>query len=201
MGYPELLKALEDEVARQIRQIAAETEQTCQRLAAKTCRELAARREDALAAEGGRLDEEARRAISRARFEQSRTVLVEQRRLLADVRREAERCLPALDDVALLTRLVDELVPELGAGPVELRVRPGREAAVAGDLARRHPELARRATVTGVEAVPGGVVAAFDGGRQLLDNSLPSRLEKAWQQLEGALAAELFGDITDGSRV
>lgn len=201
MGYHELLKALEDEVARQIRQIEADADETCRRLDAKIHRELAVRRDAALAAEGRRLDEEAQRAVSRARFERARMLLADERRLLADLRQEAERRLPALDEAALAARLVDDVAPELGDGPVELRVSPGREAAFVDALSRRHPELARRAIVTGVEGLGGGVVAALDEGRQLLDNSLPSRLDKAWQQLEGELAAELFGDVTDVSRV
>lgn len=200
MGYRELLEAVEDEVGRQIRQIEAEAEQACERLVAEKRRELAARRQEILAREGQRLDEEARRAIARARFEQVRALLAEQRHLLADLRQEAERRLLALDDVALLARLLEELVPELGDGPVELRVSFGQEADFIGDLARRYPELGRRATVTGTNGLAGGLVAALDGGRQLLDNSLPSRLEKAWHQLEGKVAADLFGD-TDGSRV
>ncbi|MBI3047667.1 MAG: hypothetical protein HYY76_05090 [Acidobacteria bacterium] len=198
MGYHELLKALEDEVERQIRQIEADAEQRCQRLDVKVRRELAARRDAAVTAEQRRLEEEAQRAINRARFEQARTLLVEQRRLLAEVRQEAERRLPALDEADLAARLVDEIVPELGDGNVEFRISAGREAAFMHVLARRHPELARRATVTGEDGGGGGVVAVLEGGRQLLDNSLPSRLEKAWQQLEGELAGELFGDVTDG---
>ena len=201
MGYSELLKALEDEVVRQIRQIEEETGLACERLATESRQVLTAGRQDALARERQRLDEEARRVVSRAHFDQSRTLLAEQRRLLTDLRREAEQGLRALDDTSTVTRLVDELMPELGDGPVEFRVSKGREAAFISDLARRHPELARRATVAGVDITAGGVVAALNGGRQLLDNSLQSRLEKAWQQLEGVLAAELFGDTTDDSRV
>lgn len=201
MGYHELLRALEDEVERQIRQIEADADEACRRLDAKVHRELAARRDAALAAEARRLDDEAQRAVGRARFEQARTLLAEQRRLLAGLRQEAERRLASLDDAALAARLVDDIAPELGDRPVELRVDRGREAAFVDALSRRHPELARRAIVTGVEGLGGGVVAALDGGRQLLDNSLPSRLDKAWQQFEGELAAELFGDITSGSRM
>lgn len=201
MGYHELLRALEDEVERQIRQIEADADEACRRLDAKVHRDLAARRDAALAAEARRLDDEAQRAVGRARFEQARTLLAEQRRLLAGLRQEAERRLASLDDAALAARLVDDIAPELGDRPVELRVDRGREAAFVDALSRRHPELARRAIVTGVEGLGGGVVAALDEGRQLLDNSLRSRLEKAWQQLEGELAAELFGEGTRGSRV
>lgn len=198
MGYRELLGALEDEVKRQLRQIEAETDQACERLTAETRRELTARRQEAFAQEGQRLDEETGRAVSRARFEQARTLLTEQRRLLADLRQEAERRLPELDSPTLLVRLVGELETELEDGPVELRVSFGQEAALEHELARCHPELGRRATVIGADGLNGGVVATLEGGRQLLDNSLSSRLESAWQQLEAEVAADLFGDTNDG---
>lgn len=201
MGYHELLKALEDEVERQIRQIGADADETCRRLDAKVHRELAARRDAALGAEARRLDEEAGRAVSRARFEQARALLSEERRLLAEVRQEAEHRLRALDQAALALRLVEEIAPELGEGAVELRVSAGQECAVAHALAEGHPSLARRVTVTPIEGLGGGVIAVLDGGRQLLDNSLPSRLERAWQEMEGELADALFGDLTDGSRL
>lgn len=197
MGYRELLEAVEDEVSRQIRQIEADAEEGCRRLIAETRRELTARRQEALARERQRLDEEARRTLARARVEQARAQLSEQRRVLDGLRQEAERQLPALDDVTVLLRLVHELEPELGEEPVELRVSDAQQEAFARELARRHPDLAGRATVTGTGTVVGGVVAVLAGGRFLLDDSLPSRLEKAWQELEGEIAADLFGAAND----
>jgi len=201
VGYRELLAALEDEIGRQIRQIEADADERCRRLDAEVHGQLAARREAALAAETRRLEEAAERAIGRARVEQVRTLLVEQRRLLAEIRQEAERRLAAPEDGGLAARLVDEMASELGDGPVELRVSAGTEAAFVSALAERHPELARRATVVGVDGMGGGVVAALDGGRQLIDNALPSRLDRAWQQMEGELATALFGDLTDDGRM
>ena len=200
MGYPELLEAVQGEVEQQIRQIEAEAEQACHQLIAEKRRQLTSRRQEMLARERQNLDEEARRAIGRARLEHVQTMLADQRRLLADLRQEAERHLPAVEDAALLARLLDELLPELGDGRVELRVGIEHEAEFTRDLTRHQPELERRATLTCVDSAAAGVVATFDGGRQVLDNSLPSRLEKAWQQLEGQIAAELFGD-TVGSRM
>jgi vacuolar-type H+-ATPase subunit E/Vma4 len=201
VGYHELLKALDDEVERQVRQIEADADTTCQQLQVATRRELKARRDAALAEEERRLDEHARQMIGRARFEQARTLLVEQRRLLADVRHEAEHRLSELDDAGLAARFVDEIAAELGDGAVEFRISPGQEERFVAALSPRHPVLAHRAAVIGVEGLGGGVVAVLDGGRQLLDSSLPSRLEKAWQQMEGALAAQLFGDLANGSRL
>jgi vacuolar-type H+-ATPase subunit E/Vma4 len=201
VGYHELLKALDDEVERQVRQIKVDAEVACQQLQAATHRELNARREAALAEEERRLDEHARQLIGRARFEQARALLVEQRRLLDDIRREAERRLSELDDAELAARLVDEIAAELGEGAVELRIRPGQEKGFVAALSQRHPALAHRAAVIGVEGLGGGVVAALDGGRQLLDSSLSSRLERAWHQMEGELSAQLFGDLANGSRL
>jgi vacuolar-type H+-ATPase subunit E/Vma4 len=201
VGYPELLKALDDEVERQIRQIEVDAEAACQQLQADTRRDLEGRRDAALADEERRLAEHARQLIARARFEQARALLVEQRRLLDDIRHEAERRLAELDDAGLAARFVDEIAPELGDGAVEFRVSPGQEEGFVAALSRRHPALAHRATVIGVEGLGGGVVAVLDGGRQLLDSSLPSRLEKAWQQMEGELSAQLFGDFANGSRL
>lgn len=201
MGYHELLEALDDEVERQVRRIEADAEASCQQLQAGTRRELEARRDAALADEERRLEEHARQRIGRARFEQARALLVEQRRLLDDIRHEAERRLAALDDAGLAARFVGEIAAELGDGAVEFRVGPGQEAGLVAALWRLHPGLAPRATVVGDEGLGGGVVAVLDGGRQLLDNSLPSRLEKAWQQMEGELSAQLFGDSTGGSRL
>jgi vacuolar-type H+-ATPase subunit E/Vma4 len=201
VGYQELLKALDDEVERQVRQIEVDAEAACQQLQAATRRELEARREAALAEEERRLDEHARQLTGRARFEQARALLVEQRRLLDDIRREAERRLSALNDAGLAARFVDEIAPELGEGAVEFRISPGLEEGFVAALSRLHPMLAQRATVVGEEGLGGGVVAVLDGGRHLLDSSLPSRLDKAWQQMEGELSAQLFGDLANGRRL
>src|SRR5574341_2000144 len=107
MGYRELLEALEAEVGRRIREIDEEAERESRRLLEETHPQLAAERAAALAREGRRLDEEASRAVGRARIERERTLLAEQWRLMAELRREAEARLPALSDAALLTCLVN----------------------------------------------------------------------------------------------
>jgi V/A-type H+/Na+-transporting ATPase subunit E len=194
VGYRELFDALQDEVDRQIHRLEADTDQECQRLLTDAHREVTAARQEALARERQRLDEADRRALGLARLEEARALLAEERRLLAELHEEAEGRLPALNEPALLQRLINELEPELGDGSVELRVDPGCEAALTSDLVQHHAALARRAIVSGTASVGGGVVAVLDGGRQILDNSLPSRLEKAWQQLESVVATDLFGE-------
>lgn len=193
MGYQELLQALEDEVDRQIRELRAEASLERQRLLQATGLELLARREAALGQEARRLDEESARALARARLEQERAILGEMRLRMDELQREAAARLAAVSDPELLARLFEELAPELGEGPVELRVSEGDAERLRTHLGRHHAGLLARARVEGDGAVRGGVLASL-GGRQLLDNTLPSRLRNAWQLLEAEIAAMLFGD-------
>ena len=191
MGYRELLQALEEEVGRQIRERQAEASLEERRLLETTRTELAARRDKVLGEERRRLEEQSARALSRARMEQERALLGEMRRQLAELQREAEARLPTVNDASVLTRLVDELVPDLGEGPIEFRVREGYEGHLQDHLRRNHPGLLPRSRITISPDSRGGVEAAL-GGRQLLYNTLASRLQNAWQQLEPEIAAMLF---------
>ncbi len=193
MGYRELLQALEDEVGRQIRERRAEALRERERLLDCTRQELTAMREKALDEERRRLEEQFARALSRARMELEHAVLGEARRQMAELVREAEARLPAMNDADVLTRLVEEIVPELDAGPVEFRVKPGQEEYLRAHLSQHHPELVPRVTVIGSPALRGGVEVSL-GGRQILDNTLPSRLQNAWQLLEPEIVARLFGE-------
>jgi len=193
MGYRELLQALDDEVGRQIRERRAEASQECQRLVETTRQELTVMREKVLEEERRRLEEESARALSRARMELEHAILGETRRQMAELLREAEIRLPAMNDTDVLARLVDEIVPELDAGPVEFRVRAGQEEHLRAHLSRHHPGLLPRATVVGSPNLRGGVEVSL-GGRQVLDNTLPSRLQNAWQLLEPEIVAILFGE-------
>jgi vacuolar-type H+-ATPase subunit E/Vma4 len=193
VGYQELLQALEEEVGRQIRELRAEASQERDRLLQATAAELAARREAALAQERRRLNEESARAVSRARLEQERAILAEMRLRLAELQREAEARLATVNDPDLLSRLVEELAPELGEGPVELRVAEGDAEPLRAHLGSHHPALLARTSIKASGDVRGGLVASL-GGRQILDNTLPSRLRNAWQLLETEISARLFGD-------
>lgn len=193
MGYRELLQALEDEVGRQIRERRAEALRERERLLDTTRQELRAMRQKVLEEERRRLEEESARALSRARMELEHAILGETRRQMAELLREAEVRLPAMNNADVLTRLVDEIVPELDAGPAEFRVRAGQEKHLRAHLSRHHPGLLPRATVIGSPTVRGGVEVSL-GGRQILDNTLPSRLQNAWQLLEPEIVALLFGE-------
>lgn len=155
-------------------------------------------RERAFAEEQRRLEEESARALSGARMERERAILVEARRQMAELLREVEARLSAINDADVLIRLVDEIVPELDAGPVEFRVRAGQEAHLRAHLSQHHPGLLPRATVIGSPAVRGGVEVSL-GDRQILDNTLPSRLQNAWHLLEPEIFARLFGEGHGGA--
>jgi vacuolar-type H+-ATPase subunit E/Vma4 len=197
MGYRELLQALEEEVGRQIRERRAEASRERERVLDTTRQELTATRDKVLQEERRRLEEESARALSRARLEMEHVILGEMRRLTAELLREAEARLAAMNDADVLTRLVDEVVPELDEGPVEFRVRAGQEEHLRAHLSRHHPGLLPRATINGSPTVRGGVEVSL-GGRQVLDNTLPSRLQNAWQHLEPEIASILFGESHGG---
>ncbi|HVI97164.1 MAG TPA: hypothetical protein VM753_24315, partial [Anaeromyxobacter sp.] len=98
--------------------------------------------------------------------------------------------LPAPGGAALDARLLAELLPELGEGPVDVVVDPGAEPAARAALELLAPEVAARARVCAAQAARGGVEVVI--GRRVLDDTLPSRLARAWDALEPELAARLF---------
>ena len=191
MGYPELLQALEEEVGRQIRERRAEASKQQRQLLDTTVVEMSARRDAVLEEERRRLAEESARTLSRARLEQDRAILGEMRRQMADLRGAADARLPAMNDLDLMTRLVDEVVPELGEGALLFRVKQGYEPHLESHLRLKHAGLLPRSTIEGSPDIRGGVEISI-AGRQLFDNTLRSRLEAAWEQLEPEIAALLF---------
>jgi vacuolar-type H+-ATPase subunit E/Vma4 len=191
MGYRELLQALEEEVGRQIRERRAEASRESRRLLETTRTELGARRDKVLEEERRRLAEESARTLSRARLEQDRAILGEMRRQMTELQRAAEARLPTMNDPDLLTRLVGEVLPELGEGALLFRVKEGYERHLESHLRLEHPDLLPRSAIEGSPDVCGGVEVSL-GGRQRFDNTLRSRLLNAWQQLEPEIAALLF---------
>jgi vacuolar-type H+-ATPase subunit E/Vma4 len=198
VGYRELLQALQDEVGCQVRELREKAIEESRHIRAATERDIVSKRNDTLDAEGQRLLEEATRSLAQGRLERERALLKEMRREMEAVRVEVQTRLPARDSSALLARLVEDVVPHVGEGPVEFRVKPGHEHALRSHLERLHPSLVPRATIHGSSDVSGGVRLSL-AGRQILDNTLPSRLEKAWQLLEADIAGILFGDAHGGT--
>jgi vacuolar-type H+-ATPase subunit E/Vma4 len=198
VGYRELLQALEEEVKRQIQERRAEASREQGRILEAARAELLARREAVLTEERRLLADEAARALSGARLEQERALLGEMRRQLGELRSAAESRLSTMNDAELLMKLVDEVVPELGEGPLVFRVKDGYAAELESHLRLHHPDLVARSTVVSSPDVGGGVEVSL-GTRQRLDNTLRSRLDNAWRQLEPEIAAILLeGKPTPG---
>lgn len=191
MGYQDLLRALEEEVRGEARALDERARAERERVLLEARRAAEQVREEALS----RLDAElaAARAVaeSRAAMEVERHLLAEKRRLLQALRDEVTARLPARADGEVTARLLAESLADDPGGALEIEVDPGQEEAVRALLARDHPGPAGRARVRAAPAPRGGVVVG--GERTTLDNSLPARLEKAWPDLEGEVAAILFG--------
>jgi vacuolar-type H+-ATPase subunit E/Vma4 len=192
VGYPELLRVLQEEAAREARDVRAAA-------AVERDRVLATARADAISAREAllaraRAETEARRraALEAVAMDRERALLVERRRELDRLRGEARLRLAGAGSPELDARLLAEVLPEAGEGPLEVVVDPGAEDAARAALAALSRAAAARATVRPAPARRGGVEVI--AGRRVLDDSLPSRLDRAWPELEAELAGILFGE-------
>ncbi len=187
MGYPELLRVLEDEAAREARELRAAGEREAARIVEEATRVASAASGALLARERAEADGRRRSALEGVALERERRLLFERRRLLDALHAEALLRLPAAATPELDARLLAEVVPEAGDGPIEVVVDPGREEVARAALAGRPGAVVRAAP-----AARGGVEIV--AGRRVLDNTLPSRLDRAWPVVEAELAELLLGD-------
>jgi V/A-type H+/Na+-transporting ATPase subunit E len=192
VGYPALLKVLEEEASREVREVRAAAEREAAGAVARAREEARAAREALLARERASLEARRRNAAEAIDRDRERSLLAERRRHLEALRAEVLRRLRGAGSPELDARLLAELVPEIGDGPFELVVDPGAEDAARAALARIAPAAAERASVRAAPAPRGGVAVVT--GRRELDDTLPARLERAWPDLEAELAAELLGE-------
>jgi V/A-type H+-transporting ATPase subunit E len=190
MGYPELLRVLGEEAAREARDLRAAAERERERIVAEARDAAEAVREAVLVRERAEAGARQRAALEAIAIERDRALLVERRRLLDELRDEALARLAGEGGPALDARLLAELLPDAGEGPLELIVDPGSEAEARRALVALDPAAAARAVVRGAPAARGGVELV--AGRRVLDDTLPSRLERAWSVLEAELAELLF---------
>jgi V/A-type H+-transporting ATPase subunit E len=187
VGYPELLRVLEDEAAREAREVRAAGAREAVRIVEEARGAASAAREALLARERAEGEARRRAALESLALDRERALLLERRRLLDELREEVLRRLPAAGSAELDARLLAEVLPEAGAGPLEVIVDPGREEAARAALGGR-PGAAVRAA----PAARGGVEVV--AGRLVLDDTLPSRLERAWPALESELVELLLGE-------
>lgn len=187
-GYPALLAVIAEEASREIAAVRAAAEAERARLLAEAQRTAGALREERLARARREVDAARAAALDAAAVERDRTVFLERRLLLNALRDAVAGRLPASGDPALVARLLPELLADAGDGPFTVVCDPGDEEAVARALP---PGAAGRAAVVAAPARRGGLELV--AGRRVLDDTLASRLERAWTALEAEAAARLFG--------
>lgn len=189
-GYPELLRVIEAEAEREAREARDAAERERARILEEARAGLEALRSALLertrraCADRERL---AREGIARTR-ERERLLAV--RAQLDALRAAALAELPARAGPELDARILAELLPEAGDGPLELEVDPGAEEACRAVLARLDPAAASRTRIRAAAVRRGGIVLTT--GRRVLDDTLPARLERLWPELEPELAGFLF---------
>jgi vacuolar-type H+-ATPase subunit E/Vma4 len=194
----ELLRALEEETRAEVRDALDRAAAERDRLVADAAARAGAEREAALAA--ARAEEarrgERERAVGATAAEAR--VLGEARRLLEGLRAEGAARLAARGEPAVTLRLLaGALADGEGDEAVEVLVDPAEVDEVREWLRRARPVTAVRARVTAADAPRGGVVVRF-GDRLEVDETLASRLDRAWERLEPEVARALWGG-SDGA--
>jgi vacuolar-type H+-ATPase subunit E/Vma4 len=170
-------RRLREEAARQAELIVADARAAADRLVAA-----AVAREKAAGAARVRAVRDA------AGLERERALLGEARRQLGRLREDALASLPAAVTDAEVERFVAELVAEAGPVAAVLVVDPGSAAAAGRALdtlgVRQRPEIREApAARGGVQLITGALE---------LDDTVASRLERAWPRVEPEIAAILF---------
>jgi V/A-type H+-transporting ATPase subunit E len=191
VGYPELLRVIEDEADREEREVRAAAEREAARVISEARRAADAAREAAVARARAEAERVVREAEERHALARERGLLVERRRLLEALRAEVTGALCAASSPALDAALLAEVLPDAGPGPLEVIVDPGAEDAARRSLAALDPAAAARTTVRPAGTARGGV--AVVSGRLVLDDTLPARLDRLWPDLEPELAGILEG--------
>lgn len=188
MGLDELIRVLREEAANEERRLREEAALEAARIVAEARRETARLRESALAREERARGARVQAIRDAAGLERELALLGEGRRQLALLRAEALEALPAAVGDADVERMVAELVAEAGPVAAALVVDPGGAPAARRALSalegRPVPEV-REAPVRrgGVELVTGVLV---------LDDTVASRLERAWPRVEPEIARLLL---------
>lgn len=189
MGLEELRRVLREEADRERRALQEEAAREAARVveearaAAERLRSAALAREEA--ARAARL-QAARDSVG---LERERALLAESRRQLDRLRAEALERLPAEVTDAEVERFTAELLAEAGPVSSVLVVDPGAAAAARRAVAALGvdppPEIREAPRRRGgVELVTGALV---------LDDTVASRLERAWPRVEPEIAALLLG--------
>lgn len=190
MGLKELLRVLRQEAENEQRRLREEATLEAERIVTEARSEAGRLRAAALAREAETERSRARSIRDSTGLERERALLVEARRQLDALRAEALARLPGEVTPADVERFTSELLLEAGGVEAVLVVDPGSSAAaqLAIDAlgAQPTPEIREaRAARGGVELITGVLV---------LDDTVPSRLERAWPRVEPEIARLLLAE-------
>jgi len=191
VGMDALLRVLREETAAEVRRLREEAERESTRIIAEARQEAERLRESALAREVEARATRLRGLRGAAAMERDRALLLEERRQLERLRAEALQRLREAITEEDVERLVREVVTEAGPVAAILVVDPGSEEA-----ARRALKALGPASPPEIRAAPaprGGV--GLVTGALVLDDTVESRLERAWPRLEAEIARLLFAEI------
>ncbi len=181
---------LQEEALREINQILAEGEEKAKAIRAQA----EAKAEQVKAAAARRLEAEKRAALTRAKSAAELRVTTARMQArgeaIARVRAEAERRLAGLKDDPAYPEVLKKLAEEA------LAAVPGAEAVAVSPEDREH--LAAWAEAKGLKLraepeVALGVRVYAKGGSTYVENTLPGRLDRAWETLAAEVAAVLWG--------
>ena len=196
MSYGELLQALQDEVREQRRALEEGARREADAIAREGRRLSQAAREEALALAAAEGETERERARREAALAEDRILLVERHVLLDRVRALARERLPSRSTPTLTLALLAEALGDDDGSTLAVTCDPGHAAACRGWLAQDRPALLPRTSVTERSSPVGGVEVEV-GDRLVVDDTLPSRLDRAWPSIEVELARDLLG-VDDG---
>ncbi len=191
MPYGELLKALDDEVTHEVEKLHLEAAAQERQILDAARRQITAAHAQALAELERRSDAETDHAVALAHLEGERALLVATHRALATLRAELTTRVARLGEVAITLRLSEEVLARVTQGKVELHVASTHAGAVRKWLRRRRSS--REVSVCPDTGITAGARAHLVDERVLLDNTVPSRLERAWRAMETEIAHELLG--------
>jgi vacuolar-type H+-ATPase subunit E/Vma4 len=186
----ELLNVLREEAAREARSLREGAVREAERIVVEARAEAARLREAALVREAEARSSRARATRDTSGLERERALLVEGRRQLDLLREDALVQLQKAVSPADVERFVVELLREAGPMRGALVVDPGD-----GATARRALEAAGMEPMPEIreaDAPRGGVELVT--GALVLDDTVASRLERAWPRVEPEIARLLLSE-------
>lgn len=189
MSWRDLLRALDEEAAREVEELREATARDAERVVVEARREIEAARAAAHARARAEAEVKRRRALTEVQRERASAVLVEQRRILDEVRAAALERL-VRDDARTLRALVDAAAAEVDGASTWTVDAPSVDA-VRERLASRHPEVLAAAEIRAAAAPRGGLEVV--AGRRVLDGTAAARMARVWPDAEASIARILFG--------